>query len=191
VSKWVGETPKNVEQVMRVAALNNVVLFFDEADALFARRSTEIRDAQDKFANTDSAYLLQAIESYPGVAILSTNLKSNIDAAFVRRIRYHVDFPKPDAALQRALWTKLVTALAGEPRARALAPAFELLSNATEATGAQIKYAVLAGLFAARAEGKPLDARHLLAGFDRELAKEGRGVGPRERERILKTGEGR
>jgi hypothetical protein len=189
VSKWVGETPKNVEQVIRVAAENNVVLFFDEADALFARRSTEIRDAQDRFANTDTAFLLQAIESYPGIAVLATNLKSNIDAAFLRRLRYLVEFPKPNAALQRTLWTKLVTALAGEKRATVLADAFELLSTTTEVTGAQIKFAVLAGLFAARADNKPLNARHLLMGMDRELAKEGRAIGPRERDKILKLGE--
>jgi len=189
VSKWVGETPKNVEQVIRVAAENDVVLFFDEADALFARRSTEIRDAQDRFANTDTAYLLQAIESYPGIAILATNLKTNIDAAFLRRLRYLVEFPKPDAALQRTLWTKLVNALAGEKRAKALANAFDLLSSATEVTGAQIKFAVLAGIFAARADNKHLNARHLLIGLDRELAKEGRTIGPRERDRILRMGE--
>lgn len=189
VSKWVGETAKNVEQVIRVAAENDVVLFFDEADALFARRSTEIRDAQDRFANTDTAYLLQAIESYPGVAILATNLKTNIDAAFLRRLRYLVEFPKPDAALQRTLWTRLVAALAGDERARALATAFELLSAGLDVTGAQIKFAVLAGLFAARADKKPLSARHLLLGLDRELAKEGRAIGPRERDQILKMKE--
>jgi hypothetical protein len=189
VSKWVGETPKNLEQVIRVAAENNGVLFFDEADALFAKRSTEIRDAQDKFANTDTAFLLQAIESYPGVAILATNLKANIDPAFLRRLRYLVEFPKPDASLQRALWIKLVTALTDEKRAEALRPVLELFSSETEATGAQIKFAVLAGLFAARAESKPLNARHLLTGLDRELGKEGRAIGPKERERILKLGE--
>jgi adenylate kinase family enzyme len=186
VSKWVGETPKNCEQVIRVAAENNAVLFFDEADALFARRSTEIRDAQDKFANTDTAFLLQAIENYPGVAFLASNLKSNIDPAFVRRLRYVVEFPKPDAALQHALWTKLVAALAGAERAKALAPAIELLSASVETTGSQIKFAVLGGLFAARADGQPLSVRHLLTGLDRELGKEGRGFGPRERERVLK-----
>jgi len=188
VSKWVGETAKNVEQIIRVAAENDVVLFFDEADALFARRSTEIRDAQDRFANTDTAYLLQAIESYPGVAILATNLKTNIDAAFLRRLRYVVEFPKPDAGLQRTLWSRLVTALAGDERAKALAQAFVLLSG-TEVTGAQIKFAVLAGLFAARADKTPLAASHLLMGLDRELAKEGRAIGPRERDQILKLKE--
>lgn len=187
VSKWVGETSKNYEQVIRMAEENDAVLFFDEADALFAKRSAEIRDAQDKFANTDTAYLLQAIETYQGVAILATNLKSNIDPAFLRRLRYVVEFPKPDPALQRTLWAKLVGELAGEERARALAPALDLLSNAAEATGAQIKLALLAGLFAARAERRPLGAPHLLMGLDRELGKEGRAIAPRERERILKV----
>jgi len=189
VSKWVGETSKNVEQVIRVAAEHDVVLFFDEADALFARRSTEIRDAQDRFANTDTAYLLQAIESYPGVAILATNLKTNIDAAFLRRLRYVVEFPKPNADLQRTLWTRLVSALAGERRAKALDQAFTLLSAINDVTGAQIKFAVLAALFAARAENKPLNIQHLLTGLDRELAKEGRAIGPREREQILRIKE--
>ncbi len=189
VSKWVGETSKNIEEVIRVATENNVVLFFDEADALFAKRSTEIRDAQDRFANTDTAFLLQAIESYPGIAILATNLRLNIDIAFLRRLRYLVEFPKPDAALQLQLWIKLVTALAGERRAKALASALELLSTVTDVTGAQIKFAVLAGLFAARADNRPLDTQHLLTGLDRELAKEGRAIGPRERDRILRLQE--
>jgi hypothetical protein len=189
VSKWVGETPKNVEQVIRVAAEHDVVLFFDEADALFARRSTEIRDAQDRFANTDTAYLLQAIEGYPGIAILATNLKTNIDAAFLRRLRYLVEFPKPDVTLQHTLWTKLVTGLAGKQRAKALDSAFALLSTISDVTGAQIKFAILAALFAARAEDKPLNVQHLLTGLDRELAKEGRAIGPRERDRILRIEE--
>jgi len=189
VSKWVGETAKNTEQVIRVAADNDAVLFFDEADALFARRSSEIRDAQDRFANTDTAFLLQAIESYPGIAILATNLKSNIDSAFLRRIRYHVELVPPDSALQRELWTRLITGLVNEDSANSLAAVIELLSNAAEVTGAQIKFAMLAALFTARAERKPLSARHLLIGLDRELAKEGRAIGPRERDKILKLEE--
>jgi hypothetical protein len=186
VSKWVGETSKNCEQIIRVAAENNAVLFFDECDAIFFRRSSEDRDAQAKFANTDTAYLLQAIESYPGVALLATNLKSNIDPAFVRRLRYVLEFPKPDATLQRALWMKLVAALAGAERAKALGPALELLSTSLETTGAQIKFAVLGALFVARAEKQPLGVRHLLTGLDRELSKEGGVIGPREREKVLK-----
>ncbi len=188
VSKWVGETPKNVERVVRVAAENNVVLFFDEADALFAKRATKIHDAQDRFANTDTAFLLQAIESYPGIAILATNLKSNIDSAFLRRLRYVVDMPKLDAPLQLTLWSRLITELAGEERAKRLEPVLDQFSKTADATGAQIKFAVLAGLFAARADHQPLSARHLLIGLDRELAKEGRAIGPRERAQILRMG---
>jgi ATPase family protein associated with various cellular activities (AAA)/winged helix domain-containing protein len=186
VSKWVGETAKNTEQVVRVAAENDAVLFFDEADALFARRSAEIRDAQDRFANTDTAFLLQAIESYPGIAILATNLKSNIDSAFLRRLRFLIEFPKPDAALQRELWMRLITSLAGKRRTQALAEAIELLSNTTDVTPAQIKFGVLAALFTARAASEELNAGHLLIGLDRELAKEGRAIGPRERDKILR-----
>jgi len=186
MSKWVGDTPKNIQEVIRTASDNNAVLFFDEADTLFAKRSADLKDAQDRFANADTGSLLQEIEGYCGVGILSTNLKSNIDLAFLRRLRILVEFPKPDAGLQRTLWTKLVTALAGEGRARALRPAFELLSTSPETTGAHIKFAILAALFAARAENVPLSARHLLLGLDRELGKEGRTLGPRERERILK-----
>jgi hypothetical protein len=97
-----------------------------------------------------------------------------------------VEFPKPDPALQRALWSKLVTALAGEKPAKALSPVFDLFSVTADATGAQIKFAILSALFAARANGKQLNVRHLLTGLDRELGKEGRAIGPRERERILK-----
>jgi SpoVK/Ycf46/Vps4 family AAA+-type ATPase len=187
----VGETAKNYEQIIRTAEENNVVLFFDEADALFAKRSAEVRDAQDRFANTDTAFLLQAIESYQGIAILATNLKSNLDTAFLRRLRYVVEFPKPDAALRRELWMGLITALAGEPRARALEGIVELLAANVDATGAQIKLALLGALFAARADEQPLGPRHVLTGLDRELSKEGRAIGPRERDKILKAEEPR
>lgn len=186
VSKWVGETAKHFDFLLTQAAEMDAIIFFDEADAPFAKRSSEVRDAQDKFANTDSAFLLQAIESFPGVALLATNLKGNIDPAFFRRLRHLVEFSKPDAAAQRTLWEKLVAELAGPERARALAPAFGALATGLEATGAQIKYAVVAALFAAQQANQPLAAAHLLLGLERELAKEGRSIGPRDRERILK-----
>src|SRR5262249_48386880 len=119
----------------------------------------------------------------------ATNLKSNMDPAFLRRLRYLVEFPKPDSSLQRTLWHKLIAALSSEARAKALAPAVELLSTTGDATGAQIKYSVLTALFTARSEKQTLNARHLLTGLDRELAKEGRAVGPKERDRILQLGE--
>jgi SpoVK/Ycf46/Vps4 family AAA+-type ATPase len=162
------------------------VIFFDEADAAFAKRSTEMRDAQDRFANTDAAHLLQAIEDYPGVVLLATNLKGNIDPAFFRRLRYVIEFPKPDAALQRSLWTKLIEAMAGVDAGRRLAGVVDCISSSIEVTGAQIKYAVLSAVFAAQAENETIAAGHLLAGLSRELSKEGRAIGQRERERIQK-----
>ncbi len=185
VSKWVGETSQNLERILTRAADMHAMLLFDECDALFGKRSSEIRDAQDRFANTDAAYLLQAIESYPGVALLATNQKGNIDPAFIRRLRYVLEFAKPDLAQRLEIWRKVVRALAGEDRMRALDPALRSLSEAIDTTGAQIKFGILGAMFGAKREGVPLELRHLLRGLERELAKEGRMLGARERERIL------
>ena len=187
VSKWVGETAKNCERILRVAAESNSVLFFDEADGLFARRAQEVRDAQDRFANTDAAFLLQAIEAFDGIVILASNLRSNIDTAFQRRLRHIVEFPRPDKAQQRDLWHKFVAVVARPPRAAALAPPWEALVAAAEAPGAPLKYAVLSACFAAQAEGVPLGVGHLFAGIDRELGKENRPIQARDRDRILQA----
>jgi len=183
VSKWVGETSRNIDRLLSRAARLDVVLLFDEADALFGRR-TEIRDANDRFANTDTGYLLQAIESYRGIALLATNRKGDIDPAFLRRLRYVLDYPLPEEAERRRMWQRMVEALAGADRALELRGEVDRLADAVEATGAQIKYAVLNGLFAARREARPLDAHHLVRGLERELAKEGRPLGERVRERV-------
>jgi AAA+ superfamily predicted ATPase len=185
VSKWVGETSQNFERILTRAADMHAMLLFDECDAIFSKRSSEIRDAQDKFANTDAAYLLQAVESYPGVALLATNQKGNIDPAFIRRLRYVLEFAKPDLAQLLDIWRKVVRGLAGEDRMQALDPALRSLSEAIDTTGAQIKFGVLGAMFGAQREGVPLELRHLLRALERELAKEGRMLGARERERIL------
>ena len=161
----------------------DAVILFDEADALFGKR-TEIKDAHDRFANTDTNYLLQAIEAYRGIALLATNKKDNVDAAFMRRIRYVLDFPKPEAAERRKLWAQLVAELAGAERARQLAHALDTLAQSIETTGAQIKFAVLTALFAARRDGQALGIEHLLRGLERELIKEGRALTERDRERL-------
>jgi len=204
VSKYVGETSKNLERVLSRAARMDAVLFFDEADALFGKR-TEIKDAHDRFANTDTGYLLQAIENYQGVALLASNKKGNIDPAFIRRIRYVMEFPKPDAAQRELIWRKVVAGLAGSSQQPAqspsplkgegggeggqspvnrLAPYLKRLAAGLELTGAQIKLAILAAVFGARHDGKPLAAAHLLRGVDRELAKDGRSLSGREREML-------
>jgi SpoVK/Ycf46/Vps4 family AAA+-type ATPase len=187
VSKYVGETSQNLERILSRAEGMDIVLFFDEADALFGKR-TEIKDAHDRFANTDTNYLLQAIENYGGVALLATNKKDNIDLAFIRRLRYVLEFPRPNVEQRLRIWRQILGELAGEDCLRRLAGDLETLAGGVEMTGSQIKFSVLAALFAARREGVPLNMHHLLRGLDRELTKEGRGLSDRERERLLANG---
>jgi SpoVK/Ycf46/Vps4 family AAA+-type ATPase len=159
------------------------VLFFDEADALFAKR-TEERDSRDRHANADTSYLLQLIEGgFDGVAILATNRKTDIDPAFQRRIRYVFDFPRPSAVARTRIWTRAAEALSPE-RAAALAPIWEPLGAALDVTGAQIKTTLVAAHFAALRSGSPMTAEDVVRAAERELAKEGRTLGARERERI-------
>lgn len=185
VSKYIGETAKNLERVLSRAEAMDAVLLFDEADALFSRR-TEVRDAHDRYANTDTNHLLQAIEAYAGVAVLATNKKANLDPAFSRRLRYVLEFPRPDAGQRRRLWARVVAELAGDGRARALAGKLDELASTIEMTGAQIKFAVLAAIFAARRDGVELGPSHLLRGIERELLKDARALDARHRERIVK-----
>jgi hypothetical protein len=183
VSKWVGETSKHLARVLAQAAQHDVVLLFDEADALFGRR-TEIKDANDRFANTDTSYLLQAIESYRGIALLSTNRKGDIDQAFLRRLRYVLDYPLPDEAERCRILHRIVAELAEPQQAQALSRELDTLGAAVEASGAQLKFAVLSAIFAARRQSRPLAVADVLRGLERELAKEGRPIGERVRERI-------
>ena len=184
VSKYVGETSQNLDRILSRAAHMDAVLFFDEADALFGKR-TEIRDAHDRFANTDTNYLLQAIESFQGIALLATNKKGNIDPAFVRRLRYVLEFQKPDAAQRLEMWRRVVRELVGEESQSATDRDLGILAESVEATGAQIKFSVLSGIFSSRRAGEDLSLRTLVKGAERELAKEGRSLSGRDRERIL------
>lgn len=176
VSKYIGESAKNIERILSRARNMNVILLFDEADSLFGKR-TDIKDAHDRYANTDTNYLLQAIESYPGIMILSSNRKSNIDGGFTRRLRYLLEFSKPDADQRAQLWRKIVTGLTNEHTTQALEADILRLAGITETTGAQIKQAIVSALFMARREQTGLQGRHLLRGIERELAKEGKGPG--------------
>src|SRR5581483_4231119 len=103
VSKYIGETEKNLRSVFDEADASQVILFFDEADALFGKRS-EVRDAHDRYANIEVGYLLQRMEAYEGVAMLATNFRQNVDEAFVRRLRSIVEFPFPDEEHRRRIW---------------------------------------------------------------------------------------
>lgn len=179
VSKYIGETAKNLQRILSRAEHLDAVLLFDEADALFGRR-TEIKDAHDRYANTDTNHLLQAIESYAGIGILASNKRSNIDPAFTRRLRYVLDFARPDAAQRRALWGQVLGAIVDTPVA-SLEHTLDALANAIELTGAQIKYAALAAILAAKRDQHPISVAHLLRGVDRELQKDGRSLSERER----------
>ena len=106
VSKYIGETEKNLARIFAEAETSNAILFFDEADALFGKRS-EVRDAHDRYANIEIAYLLQKMEEYEGVVILATNLRKNMDDAFVRRVHFTVEFPFPAEADRRRIWEQI------------------------------------------------------------------------------------
>lgn len=186
VSKYIGESSKNIERILARAKNMNVVLLFDEADSIFGKR-TDIKDAHDRYANTDTNYLLQAIESYPGIVILSSNKKSNIDSGFTRRIRYVLEFSKPDAAQRLLIWKKILGEMTNSQTLLKLENELIKLSALMEITGAQIKQTILSALFIARREKSELHISHLLSGLEREMAKEGRGLGKQMQENFTKT----
>ena len=187
MSKYVGETSKNLQKVLKRTQDMDVVLLFDEADALLGKR-TDIKDANDRFANTDTNFLLQELEDYQGIAILSTNKKSNIDDAFIRRIRYVVDFPYPDSKQRLQLWQKLLADIISGEVSVSITNNIKAIANTIEMSGAQIKYAILAALFNARRDKSELSIQHLLHGIDRELMKEGRVLTEDNKKRLLHYG---
>jgi hypothetical protein len=179
LSKWVGETAQHLQKVLSSACSRRAVLLFDEADALFGKRIEDTRQAQDHFINMDMGHLMIALESYTGVVLLATNLRANIDAAFVRRIRHAIDFTVPDASARECIWSRALQALFAHSSDSVNAEAIARVAR-IEATGAQIKNAALSAAFAARKTGAPLDATLLGQMLARELAKDGQGMSARE-----------
>jgi hypothetical protein len=168
VDKYVGETEKNLERIFAAAAGVNGVLLFDEADAVFGKRS-EVRDAHDRYANVESAYLLQRMETFDGLAILATNLRANIDEAFTRRLDVVVDFPLPDAERRLALWRRCLGTL---PWGDDLD--LEFCAAAFELAGGGIRSAsVTAAYLAAEADG-PVTMAGVVTAVQREYRKLGR-----------------
>ena len=167
VDKYIGETEKRLRQVFDQAEKSNLVLFFDEADALLGKRS-EVKDAKDKYANTEVAYLLQRMEEYQGVVLMATNQAGSIDAAFARRFRCHLAFTLPDEPLRRKIWTG---ALAGIPSEGIQ---LDYLARQFPLSGAQIKNIVLNAAYQAAADGKILHMDHLVLAMFQELQKEGK-----------------
>lgn len=170
VDKYVGETEKNLERIFSEADRTDAVLLFDEADAVFGKRS-EVKDAHDKYANMESAYLLQRLESFDGIALLTTNLRANIDEAFTRRLDLVVDFPFPDAGQRLALWRH---GLAHVPCAAGVDPA--PLARDFELAGGSIRSAVVTAAYLAAGRGEPVGDGDLLEGARREYRKAGRLV---------------
>jgi SpoVK/Ycf46/Vps4 family AAA+-type ATPase len=168
VSKYIGETEKNLDRIFREAQTSNAILFFDEADALFGKRS-EVKDAHDRYANIETGYLLQKMEEYEGMAILATNLRGNLDEAFARRMHFVVEFPFPDEEYRYHIWKGIFppqAPLADDVDFTALARTFKL-------SGGNIKNIVLAAAFLAAEEGQAIAMRHLLRSVRREFQKVG------------------
>ncbi|WP_432049779.1 ATP-binding protein [Verrucosispora sp. NA02020] len=169
VDKYVGQTEKNLERIFTEAAGVNGLLLFDEADAIFGKRS-EVKDARDRYANLESAYLLQRMESFDGVAVLTTNLRANLDEAFTRRLDLIVDFAMPDVAQRRALWDRcLGTELPRDPDLD-----LDFCAGSFELAGGSIRACVVTAAYLAAQAGRPVRMADLVGAVQREYRKLGR-----------------
>jgi hypothetical protein len=169
VSKYIGETEKNLDEVFDAARAGNVVLFFDEADALFGKRS-EVRDARDRYANIEVSYLLQRLEAYDGVVTLATNFEKNIDEAFLRRLHIRIEFTIPDEAERKSIWEHNIPA--GAPLAADVDLSF--LASRFELSGGSIRNASLQAAFLGASGDGIIDMGCLIGGVVREYQKLGR-----------------
>ena len=169
VSKYIGETEKNLNQVFNEAKKSNVILFFDETDAILGKR-TEVKDAHDKNANLETAYLLQKMEEYDGITVMTTNYKENIDSAFFRRISYVIHFSFPDAKARREIWRGIF------PQRTPLGEDVDLdyLANQFEITGGSIKNIALVASFMAARAGEAVGMQHIVRAVKYEMAKQGK-----------------
>jgi hypothetical protein len=175
VDKYIGETEKNLERIFAEAGGVNAVLFFDEADAIFGKRS-DVRDAHDRYANIESAYLLQRLETFDGLAVLATNLRANIDDAFTRRLDAIIDFPAPTPELRRSLWSRCLA----PPLPVADDVDLDFLSSAFELAGGNIRSASTTAAYLAAAAGTPVGMPEVIAAVEQEYRKMGRLVLERE-----------
>ncbi len=169
VSKYIGETEKNLKTIFDEARAGNAILFFDEADALFGKRS-EVKDAHDRYANIEVAYLLQQIENYDGVAIMATNLRQNLDDAFTRRLDFVIDFPFPDPEYRQQIWKIHF------PSRAPIAPDVDMaeIAERYRLAGGNIRNAALAAAFLAASENSSITMQHIKRAVRREHQKMGR-----------------
>jgi hypothetical protein len=171
VDKYVGETEKNLDRIFAEAERVNGVILFDEADALFGKRS-EVSDAHDRYANVEVAYLLQRMELFDGIAILATNLRANLDEAFTRRLDSLVDFPDPEAEYRRRLWERSL----GTTMPRTADLDLDFLAESFKLSGGAIRNIAVAAAYAAAEARRPLDMGDLVRATQREYMKLGRMV---------------
>jgi DNA polymerase III delta prime subunit len=171
VSKYIGETEKHLAAIFHEAEMSQSLLFFDEADSLFGKR-TEVKDAHDRYANLEVNYLLQRIEQYEGLVILATNMQRNLDDAFLRRMQEVIDFPFPDAALRERIWRQLM------PSGAPVDPKIDygFLARQFKLAGGDIKNAVMTAAFVAASEGKKIGMAEMIRGVRMELQKAGKLV---------------
>jgi SpoVK/Ycf46/Vps4 family AAA+-type ATPase len=164
VSKYIGETEKNLRKVFDAAEESGAILFFDEADALFGKR-TEVKDSHDRYANIEIDYLLQRMEDYRGLAILATNRRSALDQAFLRRLRFLIDLPLPDLRSRKMIWQKVF------PREASLdGLEYDILAR-MEISGGNIRNIALNAAFLAASEGMPIGMNHIMSAARREYIK--------------------
>jgi hypothetical protein len=175
VSKYIGETEKNLDRIFRAARSSNAILFFDEADALFGRRS-EVKDAHDRYANIEVAYLLQKMDEHEGAVILASNLGRNIDPAFSRRMNYVVEFPLPDEGQREQLWRGMLPPEA--PLGKDTDFAF--LARQFPLAGGDIRNVVLEAAFLAAQDGRVVCMQHLVSAMARQVLKQGKAPTPAE-----------
>ncbi|NEQ41082.1 MAG: ATP-binding protein [Okeania sp. SIO3I5] len=168
VSKYIGETEKNLNRIFTGATNSNAILLFDEADALFGKRS-EIQDSRDRYANIEVSYLLQKMEEYEGIAILTTNFRNNMDKAFERRLRYIIEFSLPDANHRHLIWQKIFPQNA--PCSSELD--LEFLAQNFEITGANIRNIALTAAFFAADDSRVIEMVHLIRAIRQEYDKMG------------------
>jgi SpoVK/Ycf46/Vps4 family AAA+-type ATPase len=175
VSKYIGETEKNLARVFAEAEATSAILFFDEADALFGKRS-EVKDAHDRYANVETSYLLQRMEEYEGITILATNLRRNMDDAFLRRIAFAVQFPFPEEAERLRIWEGVFP----EAMPRGADVDLPFLAKQFKLAGGNIKNVALAAAFLAASDGGEVSMKHLVRATRRELQKMGKSYVPAE-----------
>ena len=168
VSKYIGETEKNIDRIFLDAHRSGAAILIDEAEALLGKRS-EGKDAHDRYANIEVAYLLQRMETHEGLAILTTNLRQNLDPAFLRRLRFVIDFPRPDAEAREKIWRRCLPSGSHEISDAA----FRHLARKVDMTGGHIRQITLRAAFLAAAADSVIGMPHITQATSAELSKLG------------------